>query len=284
MPRSQPLPPVSRAVLGSAVSLLTRPLLDTVLYDRFFDTEDRHWWFVGRRRLVTTALAGTGARGRVLDLGCGTGGVLAHLGEFGDALGLDPAPEAARYCKRRGVPMVVGSGMELPFADGSFDAVLALDVIEHVPDDVALLREARRVLRPGGVLLVTVPALPWLWSSHDDVNRHFRRYTLDTLTEALREGGFRPGKASYYNAILLPLAIARKFVARLSGGDEHHLEDLPGPLNSLLRGVLSLEGRVVSRRSLPLGASLIAAARPVATPALPVVASFEREALAAAGD
>ena len=258
--------------------------MDTELYDRFFDTEDRHWWFVGRRRLVTAALARTRVRGRILDLGCGTGGVLAHLGEFGDALGLDPAPEAAKYCKRRDVPMVVGSGMELPFADASFDVVLALDVIEHVPDDVALLREAQRVLRPGGVLLVTVPALPWLWSSHDDVNHHYRRYTLPTLTESLRAGGFRPGKVSFYNATLLPLAIARKFVQRLAGGDEHHLEDLPGPLNRLLRSILTAEGAIIHRRSLPLGASLIAAARPLPRPARPVTLTEAREMLAVAGD
>jgi len=260
--------------------------LDSALYDRFFDTEDRHWWFVGRRRLVTDLLRRGGAGGRMLDLGCGTGGVLQHLGDFGEALGLDPAPEAAGYCRRRGVPMVVGSGLELPFADGSFDAVLALDVIEHVADDVALLQEARRVLRPGGVLLVTVPALPWLWSAHDDVNHHYRRYTLATLRRSLRAGGFRPARVSYYNALLLPLAIARKFLQRLGGSDEHHLEDLPRPLNAALRGVLGLEGAVIGRRDLPIGASLIAAARPVAVSLAtrPVASAREAAALVAAGD
>jgi SAM-dependent methyltransferase len=259
--------------------------VDTELYDRFFDTEDRHWWFVGRRRLVTDLLLRTGARGRILDLGCGTGGVLTHLGQFGAALGLDPAPEAAHYCRRRRVPMVVGSGLELPFAAASFDAVLALDVIEHVPDDVALLREAWRVLRPGGVLLVTVPALPWLWSSHDDVNHHFRRYTMRTLDASLRAGGFRPRKMSYYNALLLPLAIARKFIHRFNGGGEHHLEDLPRPLNSALRGILGLEGRAIRRRDLLVGASLIAAAWPIPAPAaVPVLPAPVREAVAAAGD
>ena len=258
--------------------------MDTLLYDRFFDTEDRHWWFVGRRRLVTDLLAGFGARGRILDLGCGTGGVLQHLQGLGDAVGLDPAPEAARYCRRRALPMVLGSGLELPFADGSFDAVLALDVIEHVPDDVAMLREARRVLRPGGTLVVTVPALPWLWSAHDDVNHHYRRYTLATLRRSLRAGGFLPRRISYYNALLLPLAVARKFINRVGGSDEHHLEDLPGPINAALRAVLTAEGRVVRRRPLPLGASLIAAAHPIAAATRTVALPQQREPLAAAGD
>lgn len=258
--------------------------MDSELYDRFFDTEDRHWWFVGRRRLVTDLMERLSVHGRILDLGCGTGGVLQHLGVFGRALGLDPAPEAAQYCRRRDVPMVVGSGMELPFADASFDAVLALDVIEHVPDDVALLREARRILRPGGVLVVTVPALPWLWSAHDDVNHHFRRYTLATLRRSLREGGFRHRRISYYNAMLLPLAIARKFINRLGGSDEHHLEDLPAPLNATLRGILWAEGRLLKRRDLPLGASLIAAAHPLPQPAAAAPVAPPRETLAAAGD
>jgi len=258
--------------------------VDTALYDRFFDTEDRHWWFVGRRRLVTDLLARAGARGRILDLGCGTGGVLQHLGPFGSAIGLDPAVEAAQYCRRRDVPMVVGSGLELPFADASFDVVLALDVIEHVPDDVALLREVRRVLRPGGVLLVTVPAMPWLWSAHDDVNHHYRRYTMSTLRRSFQASCFRPLKVSYYNALLLPLAITRKFINRFGGSDEHHLEDLPGLLNATLRAVLGLEGAVIRRTNLPLGASLIAAARPLPRPAHAIPATERRKPVAAAAE
>jgi len=258
--------------------------VDSELYDRFFDTEDRHWWFVGRRRLVTDMLRRVGVRGRILDLGCGTGGVLQHLGEFGTAIGLDPAPEASQYCRRRELAMVVGSGMELPFGDASFDAVVALDVIEHVPDDVSLLREARRVLRPNGALLVTVPALPWLWSAHDEVNHHYRRYTRATLQQSLVAGGFRSRRMSYYNGILLPLAIARKVANRVGGSDEHHLEDLPAPLNATLRGVLGLEGRLLGRHDLRFGASLIAAAHPAPLMATPVPVQPSQELLAAVGD
>jgi SAM-dependent methyltransferase len=258
--------------------------VETVLYDRFFDTEDRHWWFVGRRRLVTDLVERSGVRGRVLDLGCGTGGVLKHLGQFGDRLGLDPAPEAAKYCQRRGLPIVTGSGLDLPFAEASFDAVLALDVIEHVPDDVALLQEARRVLKPGGALIVTVPAMPWLWSSHDVVNQHYRRYTRGTLLKSLKSGGFRPAQVSYYNAFLMPLAVARKFLQRANGGDEHHLEDLPRPVNAALRAVLGCEGRILAHTNLPVGASLIASARPLPVRARPraATAAAVREPVATA--
>jgi SAM-dependent methyltransferase len=237
--------------------------LETELFERFFEVEDRHWWFVGRRRIVLDQLARFGRRGRILDLGCGTGGVLTHLGALGDACGIDPSPEAAQYCHRRGLQMALGSGLELPYRDQSFDAVLALDVIEHVQDDIGLLREARRVLRPGGIAVLTVPALPWLWSSHDVVNHHFRRYMRGTLEKSVCGAGLEPMWTSYYNALLLPLAATRKVLHRMNGAGEHHLEVLPGPANTMLRSVLSAERPAIRRWQLPLGASLVCTARRV---------------------
>ncbi len=199
-------------------------------------------------------------QGPVLDLGCGTGGVLKHLQRFGTAVGVDPSPEAVRYCRRRNLPVALASGYDLPFADATFGAVLALDVIEHVDDDVGLLREARRVLRPGGVVVITVPALPWLWSSHDEVNHHRRRYLRGSLVRAVRAAGLEPCKISYYNALLLPLAVTRKALHRLNGTGDH-LETLPGPANAVLRGVLTAERPLIRRWDLPLGASLVCTAR-----------------------
>lgn len=246
--------------------------METELFGRFFAVEDRHWWFVGRRQIVFDQLARHippadarvpgGAEGcrRVLDLGCGTGGVLAQLGVFGRAYGIDPSPEAATYCHKRGLPVALASGLNLPFPDRTFEAVLALDVIEHVDDDVGILREARRVLRPGGIVVITVPALPWLWSSHDDVNHHRRRYLRRTLEETVHAADLEPVKVSYYNALLLPLAVTRKVVHRLNGTGDH-LETLPGPLNGVLRSVLGAERPLIRRRDLPIGASLVCTAR-----------------------
>lgn len=246
--------------------------METQLFGRFFAVEDRHWWFVGRRRIVLDQLAHSippadacypgGPEGvrRILDIGCGTGGVLPHLAPFGRAYGIDPSPEAARYAQQRGVPIALGSGFALPFRDGTFEAVLALDVIEHVEDDVGFLGEARRVLRPGGVAVLTVPALPWLWSSHDDVNHHFRRYVRATLERTVRAAGLEPVKISYYNSFLLPLAITRKIVHRLNGTGDH-LENLPGPANGVFRTILAAEKPIIGRMDLPIGASLVCTAR-----------------------
>ena len=246
--------------------------METELFGRFFEVEDRHWWFVGRRRIVLDQLAraipradarypgGPDGCRRVLDIGCGTGGVLAHLGEFGQAYGIDPSPEATQYCHERGLPVALGSGMELPYQDQTFEAVLALDVIEHVEDDVRLLREARRVLRPGGVAVLTVPALPWLWSSHDVVNHHYRRYVRATLESAVCAAGLAPEKISYYNSLLLPLAVTRKVMHRMNGTGDH-LETLPGPANGVLRAILGAEKPLIGKVNLPIGASLVCTAR-----------------------
>lgn len=234
--------------------------METELFGRFYEVEDRHWWFVGRRRIVIDQLHRFGASGPILDLGCGTGGVLAHLGGFGPAFGIDPSPEAVGFCRQRGLPVALASGMELPFADSTFGAALALDVIEHVEDDVAILREMYRVLRPGGVAVLTVPALPWLWSSHDEVNHHYRRYVRKTLYRAICESGLRPIRVSYYNALLLPLAVTRKVLHRMNGTGDH-LETLPEPANSVLRGILGAERPLIRRWDLPLGASLVCTAR-----------------------
>jgi SAM-dependent methyltransferase len=241
--------------------------VDTELYDRFFDTEDRHWWFVGRRRLVTDLLTRTQARGRILDLGCGTGGVLAHLGEFGTALGLDPAPEAAHYCRRRDLPMVIGSGMDLPFAPASFDAVLALDVIEHLDDDREAVRRLGSLLEPGGVLVVSVPALPAMFSEFDAVQGHRRRYLPGTLAEAFEGSGLRLDRTFWWGRWLVPLLGRRRARTRSRPGEtpadvyRRHLA-LPHPaVSRLLSLAFRLEQGPALRGVLRSGTSLFAAAR-----------------------
>src|SRR5438105_9263627 len=136
--------------MAPAAWIPTGGAMDRSLYEQHFRLEDHHWWFVGRRKLVLEELARHGGEcaAPILDVGCGTGGMLVHLQRLGRAIGVDPAPEAADACRQRGVPFVLG-GSPLPFGDASFGTATALDVIEHVRDEAGLLREIRRVLRPG---------------------------------------------------------------------------------------------------------------------------------------
>ncbi len=239
--------------------------MDALMYEQHFRLEDRHWWFLGRRELVLQELRRFAGQqpGPILDLGCGTGGMLAHFAQLADAVGLDSAPEAASACIKRGLPFVRGWGTCLPFPNASFGVVTALDVIEHIPDESGVLREALRVLRPSGLLVVTVPAYQFLWSRHDELNHHQRRYRRRSLAAVLQRAGFEIAKLSYYNTLLFPAAVGRKALMRFSrvDGPASHLDEVPGPLNAALRRVLLCEQPLVRHWDLPFGASLICVAR-----------------------
>jgi SAM-dependent methyltransferase len=239
--------------------------MDAALYEQHQRLEDSHWWFLGRRHLVLRELARHAGSepGPILDVGCGTGGMLPHLQQIAPAIGLDPAPEAAGACRRRGVCFVLGSGTRLPFADSTFGTITALDVVEHVPDDIGMLREFHRVLRPGGLLLITVPAYQFLWSQHDEFNHHQRRYRRRNLQRVVRRSGLTIARISYYNTLLFPAAVARKAMMRFQrgAGPASHLEEVPAPLNTLLRDIMLREEPIVARWDIPFGASLICAAR-----------------------
>jgi SAM-dependent methyltransferase len=239
--------------------------MDPLLYEQHFRLEDRHWWFLGRRQLVLQELTRFAGKdpGPILDLGCGTGGMLAQFQGIGDSIGLDSATEAEASCRKRGLPFVLGWGPSLPFREGSFGTVTLLDVIEHIPDERGVLAEALRVLRPGGLLVVTVPAYQFLWSKHDDLNHHQRRYRRSGLRTVLRRAGFEIAKLSYYNTLLFPAAVARKALMGFSSaeGPASHLDEVPDRLNTILRQVLLCEQPLLRRWDLPFGASLICVAR-----------------------
>jgi SAM-dependent methyltransferase len=237
--------------------------------------EDRHWWFRGRRRVLHKVISGLDLpRGaRILDAGCGSGRNMVELAGYGEVTGIELSDIAIDAARARGVGEVVaGSVMDMPFADGSFDLAVCLDVIEHLEDDRRALRELRRVLAPDGALLVTVPAYQWLWSSHDTVNHHYRRYRQTTLLQAARESGWSCTRATYFNSLLLPVAIAMRLLERARSGSRDSSPDLwipPAPLNRLLQQPMNLEAAVIGggRRRIPAGLSLLAVFAPALAPA-----------------
>lgn len=195
--------------------------------------------------------------------------MLSHLASFGKAEGVDIDAEAIGYCLERGLKDVrLGEAAKLPFADGSFDLVTCLDVVEHLDDDTAALREMRRVLRPGGHLLVTVPAHPFLWGDQDEVNLHKRRYVADQLRERLIASGYTVVRLSYMNAVLFPPIAAVRMLRRLERRLRPRLPvqsdfryPAPGPVNFALGHVFGAEGPILRRMDIPFGVSLFALAQ-----------------------
>lgn len=239
-------------------------------YRDYFEIEEGHWWFRGRRaiflRLIDRYLppADHGER-RLLDVGCGSGVMLTRLERYGSATGIESEEEAVRLARTRGIGAVqLAEAPPIPFEDASFDLVTALDVLEHIDDDVALLREINRVLRPGGMLLLSVPAYRFLWGLQDEVAHHRRRYVAREVTERLERAGLETARVSYFNTILFaPIAIVR-LVRRVRNRPSELRSDFdmtrPGRLNSLLARVFASEARVLERADLPFGVSIVAVA------------------------
>ena len=248
--------------------------MDEKLLLSFENLEETHWWFVVRRGIVLDAIARPAPRPvqDILDVGCGTGGTMRALrSRFPKAQikGVEPVEGAARIAADTGCDVISGMFQHLPVEGESFDVVMALDVLEHLADDGLGLAEAFRALRPGGRLIVTVPALPGQWSVHDELNGHFRRYTRAGLTGAVRAAGFRVERATYFNTLLLPLALLERAALRRFKLPRSPAVALPPrPFNAALRGVFGLERPILARTDLPIGLSLLLIA---GRPARPVV-------------
>jgi SAM-dependent methyltransferase len=230
--------------------------------------EDRHWWYQGRRRVLEQAIARLGlpTQARILDAGCGSGRNMVDLAHHGIVTGVELSSTSVQLARERNSGEVLeGSVMDMPLDDHSFDLTVSLDVIEHLEDDVGALQELRRVTKPGGALLVTVPAYQWLWSGHDEVNHHHRRYNRRTLLAAAREGGWQLESSTHFNFLLLPVAILLRGLERFKPSTTKSSLDLwvpPTPLNWVLRQPLNLEAGVIGRGgSIPAGLSLLAVFR-----------------------
>lgn len=229
--------------------------------------EDRHWWFQGKRRVVLGTLDRLLASlpaGPILDLGCGTGRTLRELASRRPAFGLDADPACLGYCAERGSRGLGRThGERLPLRDGALALVTALDILEHLDDDLAAAREIHRVLRPGGALLASVPAYRLLWSPHDEVLHHRRRYTRREFTELLRRAGFEVERSFAFNYLLFPPILAVRLLRKLlpigRGSTDFFL--LPRPLNAALRGLFELEWAIDRVLSVPVGVTWIAIAR-----------------------
>lgn len=187
------------------------------LLAKFNEVERFHWWWAGRQELIKNLLIPNNPE-KILDIGCGTGETLTFLKtQFPKASlqGVDLSPEAVKFTQKRGHRARISEATNLPFKDGSFDSVLLLDVIEHIDDDNSVIKEAKRVLKSGGIIILTAPALQFIWSAFDVNQGHFRRYTRRRLIELAEKNNMKVNFLSYFNFFLSPVIITIRMVTRL---------------------------------------------------------------------
>ena len=235
------------------------------VYDRMAELADVHWWYVARRKILAELIrreVQPPAKARILEIGCGTGHNLGMLSEFGSVDGLEVDDEARGLAEQRHRRAILSA--PLPGLAGvkrrTYDLIAALDVIEHVEDDSAALAAIAGRLKPGGKLLMTVPAHQWMWSAHDTANHHKRRYSRKGLGALVESSPLRLDKIGYFNSLLFPLAVAARGVGKLIGRDDGDDKLPPKPLNALFEKVFEAEAYAVGRLPLPPGLSLFAIA------------------------
>lgn len=231
--------------------------------------EDSHWWFVGRRAIlesflqdIVETIGNSQSAIHILDVGCGTGANIEMLAKFGEAEGVDVSDDALEFCKQKGLKAHKGLAESLPFADESFDVVTALDVIEHLDDDIAGLKEMRRVLKTGGKTLIFVPAFMWLWGVQDDVSNHRIRYTKRQIVERLRKAGFEIERATYANISFFAPILAGRTLMKLTGIKPESENNVNvSALNGVFGKIFSAERLWLRNFDFPFGVSIVIVAK-----------------------
>lgn len=241
--------------------------MDPRAYLEIAQAENRHWWFLARRKIIEGIIRDLNLppNAGILELGAGTGGNLNMLAQFGNVC----AAEMDDFAREAAVQQTDGRFLieygrcpdAIPFRDARFDLICMFDVLEHVSEDVETLAELRTRLAPGGRLLLTVPAYQWMWSSHDEFLHHMRRYTNTELTAKLQKTGFRITKSTYFNSFLFPLAVIVRLKDRITKKHATNVNELPSPMvNDALRRVFEAEAQLVRSTRFPFGLSLLAIA------------------------
>ncbi|MBD8619673.1 class I SAM-dependent methyltransferase [Sphingomonas faeni] len=241
--------------------------MDRIVYDRMAAHDSTHWWYRARRDILADYLTRYGALpkdAKILEIGCGTGHNLPMLAEFGeiDAIEIDPAAREIAS-ERLGKPVGAAPLPELPGVPRAhYDLIAVLDVVEHIEDDVAALKAMADCLAPGGKILIAVPAHAWLWSAHDVVNHHHRRYSKATLQAAIETAGLKSEKLGYFNSLLFPLAAAARIAGRMTGRDDSDDSPPPKLVNALFEKIFRLERHLVGRVPMTPGVSIVTLAVP----------------------
>lgn len=239
------------------------------VFEKNYELENRYWWYLSRSfvfdKILKKFFPGSPER-KILDIGCGSGGVMAMLSKHGQVLGLDIEPQALEFCRSKGFHnlALMKGYYDTGQPDQSTDLVSLFDVLEHFEDDERAIREANRVLKVGGYTLISVPAFQFLWSELDDAAHHFRRYTRKVLMEKLKRSGFEIVKSSYLFFFVFPLVFAYKLFGmgkRQRSDPKFRYQEFPPLINRALTWPSKLEAWLLNYLSFPLGSTLVVLAR-----------------------
>lgn len=237
--------------------------MERIVYERMADHDSQHWWYVARRDILAEIIhreIELPLDPRILEIGCGTGHNLAMLGHFGEVDAIEVDEEARGIASERlGRPVWSAPLPELRGVErGRYDLIAILDVLEHIEADRDALRGIAACLKPGGQILITVPAFPWMWSAHDVVNHHYRRYTKETLRAAISDADLKLERLDWFNSLLFPLAAGARVWGKLRGKSDSD-DALPSaPVNALFRTLFGFERHLIGRVPMPPGVSLLA--------------------------
>jgi SAM-dependent methyltransferase len=239
--------------------------MERIVYDQMAQLDELHWWYRARREVLAalirrTALPPSG--GRILEIGCGTGHNLKMLAQFGEVDALEVDETARGLAEQRLGREVLSAPLPelLGVSERHYDLIGAFDVIEHIADDAAAVTAIAGRLRPGGRLVISVPAHQWMWSAHDTVNHHVRRYSKRQLRQLLEGSPLKLEKIGYFNSLLFPIAVAERLASRARGKEDSKLSLPPRPLNAALERAFAAERHLIARVPLPPGLSLFAVA------------------------
>jgi SAM-dependent methyltransferase len=244
--------------------------MDKDFYFQYAAVEDKHWWFVGRREILNRVIRQLRLpdNAKILEAGCGTGGNLRMLSRHGQVAAMELDEIACQFANQRQVTAVRLGSLpdQIPFAD-EYDLIVAFDVIEHLDDDLGALLALRSHLKAGGYLVITVPAYKFLWSHHDDINHHKRRYRLQGLVSVVRQANFTLRYGSYFNTLLFPLVAGVRLLQKLlrlenkSQGSSSDLALPPPPVNQFLSFLFASERHFMGKIRLPFGVSALIVAQ-----------------------
>jgi len=237
--------------------------VESEVFDRLAEQESKHWWFRARRQILDSLIRRYAYRGdplKILEAGCGTGGNLTMLSEFGEVHAFELDSDACKAARSKGFTVEEGAlPAAHPFTTETFDLIVLFDVLEHVREDQESLDALAKLLNPGGVFLMTVPAFPFLWSGHDVQHHHFRRYRRPLLRKQLQTAGMEARKISYFNFWLFPVIAMVRGFKKLVGSKHSDEEGVPHKfINALLRLIFASERFLLSAVSFPFGVSLLA--------------------------